>query len=278
MRKWIAGFGIVTLLYGGLMGIMAALESKFLFFPDYPTRVVSPPEASLRLEYRVVKLGTEDHVRLSGWLVPSEADRGVIIFFHGNAGNIGDRVHRYVELNKLGYGVLAVDYRGYGDSEGVPDESGLYKDAMACYRYVADTLGTPATRIVLYGQSLGSAVAVDLATRVTHAALVVEGAFTSAADRGQELYPFLPVRWMMRNRFDSLKKIPGIRTPKLFIHARSDEVIPVLHGRKLFEAAVEPKKFLELRGGHNDCEIVDADRLYHGLQEFLSEFSDPIRR
>lgn len=276
MRKWIAGFGIVTLLYGGLMGIMAALESKFLFFPDYPTRVVSPPEASLRLEYRVVKLGTEDHVRLSGWLVPSEADRGVIIFFHGNAGNIGDRVHRYVELNKLGYGVLAVDYRGYGDSEGVPDESGLYKDALACYRYVADTLGTPATRIVLYGQSLGSAVAVDLATRVTHAALVVEGAFTSAADRGQELYPFLPVRWMMRNRFDSLKKIPGIRTPKLFIHARDDEVIPVSHGRKLFEAATEPRTFVEVRGGHNDCEIVDAGHMYSSLRQFLEGLPDEM--
>lgn len=274
------GLGVVLVIYGVIMGMMSALEAKFIFFPEYPSRRVVPPDPQWRLDHRRVELTAEDGIRLAGWLIPAEqnAEEWFVIFFHGNAGNIGDRVHRYAALKGLGASVLAVDYRGYGESEGSPDEPGLYLDALACHNYAVNILKVPASRIVLYGQSLGSAVAVDLAARVPHGAVVLEGAMTSVADRGQELYPFLPVKWMARNRFDSWAKIDAIRTPKLFIHAVFDEVIPYAHGRRLFEKAVEPKIFLDLRGGHNDCDIVDADRLYGGLRQFLSELSGSNRR
>ena len=153
----------------------------------------------------------------------------------------------------MGLNLLAFDYRGYGESGGAPSEAGLYRDAEAAYRYLRRELGVPADRIILFGHSLGSAVAIDLASRVPPAGLIVEGAFTSATDRGQELYPYIPVRWIAASRFNSIGKMPLVTAPKLFLHAVHDEVIPLAHGRRLFEAASPPKRFVELGGGHAGC-------------------------
>ena len=152
-----------------------------------------------------------------------------LLICHGNAGNLSefDRPVHYAGLRGLGLSLLAFDYRGYGESGGSPGEQGLYRDADAAYRYLREERGVPADRIVLFGHSLGSAVAIDLASRVPAAGLIVEGALTSAVDRGRELYPYIPVGWIARSRFRSIDKLPAVSAPKLFLHATRDEVIPI---------------------------------------------------
>jgi len=153
--------------------------------------------------------------------------------------------------------MLAFDYRGYGDSSGSPDEAGMYSDATASYEYLTRTLNVPANRIVIFGHSLGSAVAIELASRVPAAALIVEGAFTSVVDRGQELFPLFPVSLISTQRFPSLDRIAKIAMPKLFLHSPEDTVIPYAHGKHLFEAALGPKRLVDVRGGHEDAFRVD---------------------
>ena len=182
------------------------------------------------------------------------------------------------DCGSLGLSLLAFDYRGYGESGGAPSEQGLYRDADAAYRYLREDRGVPADRIVVFGHSLGSAVAIDLASRVPAAGLIVEGAFTSAVDRGQELYPYIPVRWIARSRFGSIDKVAGITVPKLFLHAARDEVIPLAHGRRLFEAAREPKTFVELQGGHGDAFDVDSARYFGSIGKFLGTHRDAVER
>jgi fermentation-respiration switch protein FrsA (DUF1100 family) len=172
-------------------------------------------------------------------------------------------------LLQLGLNLLAFDYRGYGESTGTPSESGLYDDATAAYDYLRRSLGVPATRILVFGHSLGSAVALDLVSRLPAAGLIVEGAPTSVVDRGQELYPYIPVRWIAVSQFPSSRKVGHLTIPKLFLHAREDEVIPLQHGRRLFEAAIPPKTFVELRGGHGDAFQVDSATYFSSISHFI---------
>ena len=180
------------------------------------------------------------------------------------------RPAHYAGLRALGLNLLAFDYRGYGESEGKPTEPGLYADATAAYRYLRDVLHVPPGRIVLFGHSLGSAVAVDLATREPAAGIVLDGALASVVGRAQEVYPFVPVRWIARSRYASIEKIGRLRIPKLFLHARADEVIPFAHGRRLYEAAAEPKTFVALRGGHGDAFDLDSATYFGAIRAFLA--------
>jgi pimeloyl-ACP methyl ester carboxylesterase len=182
-----------------------------------------------------------------------------ILYLHGSSGNVATPGYNkaWAEFHRLGLGVMAVDYRGYGHSGGVPSEAGLYLDAEAAYRYLTSDLHVPPARIIIYGYSLGSAVAIDLASRFPAAGLIVEGAFLSIPARGAELYPFLPVAWLAHNRFASVDKMGRVTMPKLFIHARGDTVVPIAHGRRLFELAHAPKYFQEVAGGHVDAYQVD---------------------
>jgi uncharacterized protein len=262
------GLGLALLLYGGLLVLLLLYEHRLVFFPD-PGPVLLPTG----LPVEPVRLTTPDGVRLSAWLIVPQADTSRwILIFHGNAGNLGTpgRPEHDRQLRDLGLGVLAVDYRGYGDSEGSPSESGLYADARAAYDYLREVRGIPAGRIVIYGHSLGSAVAIELATRVPAAGLIVEGAFTSVPDRGAEIYPFVPVRLLARNRFASLERIGRVRMPVLVVHGRDDSTIPIAHGRRLFRAAPEPKTFLEVAGGHDDAYAIGAPEYAEGIRQFLA--------
>jgi fermentation-respiration switch protein FrsA (DUF1100 family) len=261
-----------ALLYVALLVVLWLAESRLIYFPG-AERTLTPARPDLELGVGRVEFVTTDSVRLVGWVMPAAATSTAywLLICHGNAGNLSqfDRPVHYAGLRRLGLNLLAFDYRGYGESAGSASESGLYRDADAAYRYLREELEVPADRIVVFGHSLGSAVAIDLASRVPVAGLIVEGALSSVVQRGQELYPFVPVRWMARNRFSSIDKVAGISVPKLFLHARQDEVIPLAHGRKLFAAAVEPKTFVELDGSHGDAFDVDSARYFGSIRDFL---------
>ena len=256
--------------YLTLLLLLRLFEPRLIYFPGQ--RALADPPSQLGLPVGRIEIPTEDSVTLVSWVIPAADSTGLwMLICHGNAGNLSDfdRPVHYAGLRELGLNLLAFDYRGYGESGGRPSEQGLYRDALAAYRYLTEARGIPAERIVIFGHSLGSAVAVDLAGRVPAAGLILEGAFTSVVDRGQEIYPFIPVRWLAGSRYGSLEKIGGVGVPKLFLHATADEVIPLAHGRRLFEAAPEPKKFVELGGGHGDAFDADSARYFGSIADFL---------
>ena len=247
-------------------------ESRMLYVPG-GSRTLLPPPPELHLDVRKATVTAGDGVRLASWIMPSGDGSGYwLLICHGNAGNISEagRPLHYAGLRDLGLSLFAFDYRGYGESEGVPSEKGLYRDADAAYRYLRDTVGIPPERIVLFGHSLGSAVAVELASRVPAAGLILDGALTSVVERAQEMFPYAPVRWIAASRFPSIDRVGGLTLPKLFLHARADEVIPFAHGRRLFEAAAEPKEFVALRGGHGDAFEVDSAAYFGAVGGFVA--------
>jgi hypothetical protein len=262
-----------VLVYLGLLVLLRLFESNLIYFPGNQ-RVLIPPPSSLGLPVERVEIPTEDGVRLVGWAIPAQSDSSGLwlLICHGNAGNLSefDRPLHYARLRQLGLGLLVFDYRGYGESDGTPSEQGLYRDADAAYRFLREIRGVPADGIVVFGHSLGSAVAINLVSRQPVAGLIVEGALTSATDRGREIYPFIPIRWIARSRFSSIDKISGITVPKLFLHAAGDEVIPHAHGRRLFDAAQDPKTFVELQGGHGDAFDVDSAGYFGSIAKFLA--------
>ncbi len=195
-----------------------------------------------------------------------------VLYLHGNASTIGSRqnISRDERLRALGLNVLAVEYRGYGGLDGVPSEQAVTADARAGYDYLRETLHVPAERIVIYGWSLGSAVAVNLASTVAQGAVILEGAPASLVAIGQRQYPFVPIRLLMRNPFDSVLKVARIHAPMLFLHSPEDEIIPIAEGRRLFDAANEPKAFVEVKGGHIYSSDNDPATFYGAIRDFLT--------
>ena len=191
----------------------------------------------------------------------------VVLLCHGNGGNISHRLEKLRLIKRAGAGALIFDYRGYGKSEGTPSEKHTYEDGEAAYRWLASTT---TARIVLYGESLGGGVATELATRVPAAGLVLDSAFTSALDMGKRIFPWLPVRLLVRYKYDNLAKIAAVKMPVLVMHSPQDEIIPYDMGRRLFEAAPGKKAFVEMRGGHNDGFYLSRDAYVDGLKSFFA--------
>jgi hypothetical protein len=273
---------LILLLVTGILAIILWLrwsEPRMLY---YPVRELDSTPDKLGLKYEDVTLTTSDGIHLNGWFLPApeppntnHPSRITVLFFHGNAGNISHRFEKLEILRDLGVDVFIIDYRGYGRSEGKPTEDGTYRDARAAYEYLTQTRhGGPKT-LVVYGESLGSAVAADLASKVEVGGLVLEEAFTSVADVGQKMFPFLPVRWIVRNKYDTLSKMPRIHTPLLILHSRDDEFFDIRHAQRLLAAANEPKQLVELRGGHNDAFLTSAETYRNGLREFLARLRPP---
>lgn len=253
---------------------MRVREKSMVYHPA--DRRVDVPSPTLALHQRDVRYRSADGTSLSAWIVPAAArdSSGMwLLICHGNYGNIGygQRPEFYAFARDLGLNLFAFDYRGFGASDGAPDEQGLYADAEASWRYLTDSLHVPPSQIIIFGHSLGSGVATELATRVDAAALAVEGAFTSVSDRGQELYPLLPVRLLSTQRFASLDKIGSVREPKLFLHSPEDDVIPFAHGERLVAAAPAPKAFVSVRGGHMDAFSIDKATYFGALRELVRE-------
>lgn len=256
-------------VYGVLLLALFSLQSCLVY---YPTRdKVATPE-SVGLEYESIGLSTDDGLTLDGWFVPAKEARGVILFFHGNAGNISHRLRSVEIFHRLRFSTFIFDYRGYGHSEGEPSEQGTYKDADAAWRYLTEERGVPPEKIVLFGRSLGGAIAANAATRHRAGALVLESAFTSIPDVAAEIYWFFPARWLARIDYDTMGALGSISSPTLFIHSPDDELIPYDHGRALYAAAKEPKRFLEIGGGHNRGFLRSGTVYTDGVDAFLTAY------
>ncbi|MFQ5657241.1 MAG: alpha/beta hydrolase [Candidatus Methylomirabilales bacterium] len=265
-------WSILLLFAGGYVAIvlfMFFFQSRLLFLPNLPSRAIIATPEDVGLAYEPVKITTEDGVILDGWFLPARQARGVLLFFHGNAGNISHRLDSLKIFSDLRLSTLIFDYRGYGQSEGTPSEEGTYRDAEAVWRYVTERRSATAREVVLFGRSLGAAVAVHLAARHTPGALILESAFTSIPELAGDVYPFLPARWLARFRYSTEVYLRTVSCPVLIVHSRDDEIIPFAHGRRLFAVANEPKQLLEIRGGHNDGFFVSGKSYVDGFDIFL---------
>lgn len=240
---------VLAVGYLGLCLAAYLFQTRLIYFPGPPPGR-TPADAGL--EFRELELATSDGVRLHAWLLEARAPRGVVLVCHGNAGSIEQRIEHGSAFVSMGWSVLLFDYRGYGRSTGSPSEEGTYRDAEAAYDWLVGAGGQSGARIVVYGESLGAGVAIELARRRPVDGVVAESAFTSLADLGAEVYPILPVRWLVRHRYRNLEKVAALRVPLLVIHSPQDEIVPVAHGTRLFEAAREPRSLLLTEGGHND--------------------------
>ncbi len=209
-------------------------------------------------------------MKLSGWFVPAERSRGVILFCHGNAGNISHRLESVQVFHRLGLSTFVFDYRGYGQSEGKPTEQGTYLDAEAAWRHLVQKQQVDPTEIIIFGRSLGGAIAAWLARDHPPKALIIESTFTSVRDIGAELYPYLPVRLLSRFDYNAMDYLRQVNCPVLIVHSRDDEIIPFSHGRRLLETANEPKEILEITGTHNEGFMTSAKRYEDGLDSFIS--------
>lgn len=265
--------GILAAAYGGLALLLYIFQSRLVFYPEIDREVAATP-ALAGLQYEDIHLETSDGINLHGWYIPAAQPRGTVLFLHGNAGNISHRLDSIEMFHRLGYSTLIFDYRGYGNSGGKPTEQGTYRDAEAAWRYLTGQRHIPSCHIVLFGESLGGAVAAWLASRERPAALVIASGFTSVPDLGQQLYPYLPVRWLARIRYDTREYLRSVTAPVLVAHSPEDDIIPYEHGRALFAAANPPKQFLELAGGHNDGFIFMREAWVRVLGDFLGKQMD----
>ncbi len=241
-------------------------QKKMVFFPDR-AMVADPTHAGM--PYDDVFVDTSDGIRLHGWFVPSAESELVVLFFHGNAGNISHRLESIRIFHDLGLSVFIVDYRGYGRSDGSVGEKGVYADARAAYQFLVEKQNIAPRNILFFGRSLGAAVAVDLAAEFPPRGLILESCFPSLADVGARAYPLLPVRRLLRVRFDSTDSITRVECKKLFIHSRQDEIVAFELGQRVFDLALEPKRLLEIRGDHNGG-FIESGALYtDGLGAFI---------
>lgn len=246
------------------------LEQKNLYFPF---RAVDATPEEIGLDYEEINIMTADGIRLSAWFIPSEESRAVLLFCHGNGGNISHRLEKIMILNRLGLDILIFDYRGYGKSSGRPSEDGLYIDAEAVYDHMVNERKLPPQKIIGYGESLGGPVIIDLASKKKMRGIIIEDAFTSVMDMAKEHFPFIPT-FVLKSGYNSLEKIKNVSIPKLILHSINDEIVPFEQGQRIFEMASQPKDFVELRGGHNDAFIVSREIYSSGIDRFVMSLSE----
>jgi fermentation-respiration switch protein FrsA (DUF1100 family) len=244
-------------------------ERRLIYFPS--TDLPSPAEAGLG-DAELVSLSTSDGLRLNAWfLTASEPSPPfTVIVFHGNAGNRAHRAPLALSLRRQGLQVLLVDYRGYAENPGAPSEEGITADAQAALAYLEKRPDVDRSRIVYFGESLGTAVAVRLAVEHPPAALILRSPFTSLVDVGRYHYPFLPVGLLMRDRFATIDISPRLRCPVLVIAGGRDTVVPIEFTRRLYDAIAAPKTFLELPSAdHNDYELLAGEEMIRAIAKFL---------
>ncbi len=249
------------------------MEKAFIFFPE---KAISETPSDVGLAFEDLYLATADGVKINCWYIPFPGSRTALLWLHGNAGNLSHRVdllrhlHQAVQVN-----ILMVEYRGYGRSEGVVSEQGTYRDALASYDYLPTRTDVDPARIVVFGQSLGAAVAVELALQRKAQGLILEAPFTSIREMAQVAYPWLPIGRWLATKYDTLSKSADLKTPLLVLHGDRDEIVPIDQGRRVFEAAPGPKTFYPITGaGHNDTYLVGGKAYFETIERFIEALVD----
>lgn len=262
-------FTSLILGYLVILGFVYVRQASMIY---YPVREIFNTPGDIGLNFEEVTLKTKDGVTISAWYIPARHERGVVLFCHGNAGNISHRLNSIRIFHDLKLSVFIFDYRGYGRSEGSPTEEGTYLDAESVWDYLVKIKHISPEKIILFGRSLGSAVAAEIALNHKAGALIIESGFTSIPDLGRKFFPYLPVRLITRHHYSTLDKVNKIGIPKLFIHSSQDEVIPFEHGVSLFEKSSEPKEFLRITGDHNEGFLISGRAYIEGLNGFISKY------
>jgi uncharacterized protein len=267
---------VSSLLFSILIGYVLALvlvrvfESRLLFFPNYPGRLGGDwnPRA---LPVQDVSLASSDGTRLQAWWIPNDQAKFTFLAFHGNAGNVADRVSVYQFLRDTPANVLALEYRGYGRSEGNPSEAGFYRDAEAAYLYLVNRKGMDPSKVLSFGQSLGTAVAAHLAAQHEVGGLVLEAPFLSATRVARRVFWFLPgLGLLLRSQFDTEERLKEINVPVLIVHCSQDPVVPFGLGREVYDAARPPKEFLKIDSYcHEEASVIAPDKYRASLRKFL---------
>ena len=251
--------------------LLYLFQPNFVYFPrseiDY-----TPDMAGLA--YEDIYFKTDDDIELNGWFIPAEGARKTLLFFHGNGGNISHRLDSLKIFHELGLSVFIIDYRGYGQSQGTTSEKGTYRDAEAAWQFLTETRGIIDKDIIIFGRSVGGAIATWLASQHTPKMLILESSFTSVMDMAKHYYPYLPTQLLTRIKYAAIDRIEDIQCPVLISHSQTDEIVPYEFGRALFEKAQTPKVFLELKGGHNDGFIATGHAYIQGLDNFISTYSE----
>jgi len=266
MNAWptlVAGLGVVAGIYVLICAVMWLAQPYLLYQPDFAGDLDHTPD-DVGLAYDRVTIETRDGLRLAGWYVHGPEDAApVVLFFHGNAGHMAHRLQTLELLHAAGAATLIVDYRGYGDSEGTPSEQGTSTDARAAWRWLTRERGIAPERIVVFGRSLGAAIAARLASEVEPAGVALEAAFTSVPDMAAELYPWLPARWLTRYHYATIDHLDAVRCPIFIAHARGDEIVPYAHGQRLSRRHGDRTTFHTLEGGHNTA-FIESQPAYRG--------------
>lgn len=264
------------MLLGGLLAIYALMalflflfQSHLMYFPD--REIITTPR-QIGAKYEAITLHTEDGVDISAWYIPAGEAMGVVLFCHGNAGNISHRLP-YVEIfSDLGLSTLIFDYRGFGTSEGSPSEKGTYRDVRAAWDYLTTRKGVPPGKIILFGESLGGSIAAWLAQELppdlAPAGLILQSAFTSIPDMAARIYPFFPVKLLARYEYNTAAYLSRVTCPTLIVHSCEDELVPYAHGCKLYEMATCPKQFLDMKGDHNNGFMLNRSAYAEGIGQF----------
>jgi uncharacterized protein len=250
--------------------LLMVYENKFIYFPDrYPTGQYL--QAANIPSLADCWMTTEDGLKLHAWYLPADHPLATIVMAHGNAGNISNRIGMMSALRQYGFSVFQFDYRGYGRSEGTPSEEGIYIDGQTAFDFAAKLPQVDPDKIVLWGTSLGGAVAVDVATKRQAAVLILESTFTSAGDMADIYYPF--ARYLLKTKMNSIGKISQIHTPLLILHGRKDSTVPIRLGQELYAAANDPKEFYEItNAGHNDTSSAGGEAYFQHVRNFLLKY------
>jgi len=251
--------------------LLYIFQPKFIYFPL--SKIDFTPDMA-GLSFEDIYFKTEDDILLNGWFIPADDARKTLLFFHGNGGNISHRLESMKIFHEMGLSVFIIDYRGYGQSQGTTSEQGTYRDAEAAWQFLTETRGISDEDIIIFGRSMGGAVAIWLAGKHTPNLLILESAFTSVADMAKHYYPYLPTHLLVRIKYASIDRIEDIHCPILISHSQTDEIIPYKYGRALFEKARAPKSFLELKGGHNDGFIISGRSYIDGIENFINAYGE----
>jgi len=279
MRSLISLLTIAASIYFVLALALYLFQGKMVFLSNLPGRALTASPNEIGLQYEDVLLDTSDGERLHGWYVPASRpqtdSRGVVLFFHGNAGNISHRLDSIAIFHKLGLDTLIIDYRGYGESTGKATEQGTYLDAEAAWKFLVIERRIPPQQIMIFGRSLGGAVGAWLGSQHTPAAMIIESSFSSGVDMARRLYPFLPARLLTRLRYPVAEYASRLACPVLVVHSRQDEIIPFEMGQAIHAAVTQRKAFLELRGDHNSGFFISRQEYIAGLDEFIESVFGP---